>query len=122
MCAVLPRKGGVAGQQKDDRAATRIVFLVEFKDNALISSPKPPLVWPPVEPCSIHKISFVRSHGLYTRVNALQHGLILECSVHFARIRGIGQHALNLGQDADIMKFDRLISVEGLMEISRFDI
>jgi hypothetical protein len=34
MCAVLPRKGGVAGQKKDDWAAPRIVFLVEFEDNA----------------------------------------------------------------------------------------
>jgi hypothetical protein len=34
MCAVLPREGGVAGQKKDDWAAARIVFLVEFEDNA----------------------------------------------------------------------------------------
>jgi hypothetical protein len=34
MRAVLPREGGVAGQKKDDWTAFRIVFLVEFKDNA----------------------------------------------------------------------------------------
>jgi hypothetical protein len=34
MCAVLPREGGVAGQKKDDWGGTRIVFLVEFEDNA----------------------------------------------------------------------------------------
>ena len=58
---------------------------------------------------------------LYNGVSAscLPHGLILECRVHFARIRGIGQHALNLGQDADIMKLHRLITVQGFMEISR---
>ena len=41
----------------------------------------------------------------------LPHGLILECRVHFARIRGVGQHALNLGQYADIIKLHRLITV-----------
>ena len=34
MRAVLPRERGVAGQKKDDWAAFRIAFLVEFKDNA----------------------------------------------------------------------------------------
>ena len=51
--------------------------------------------------------------------NALRHCLVLECRVHFARIRGIPEHALNLGQDADIIKIHRLISIQGFMEISR---
>ena len=50
MLSVLPREGGVTGQKKDDwTGGIWILLLEEFKNNARISSLKPPLVWLPVQ-------------------------------------------------------------------------
>ena len=50
MLPVLPREGGVTGQKKDDwTGGIWTLILEEFKNNARICSPKPPLVRSPAQ-------------------------------------------------------------------------
>ena len=109
MLLVLPREGGVTGQKKDDwTGGIWTLILEEFKNNARIGSPKPPLVRSPAQSTCV--LSRFRKHA-GNRTNTLSRILIFEMCVHLSGIRGIRQHALYLSHDTDVVKLHANVTV-----------
>jgi hypothetical protein len=103
MRAVLPRIGGVAGQKKDDRSGKLSLLLVEFKYTPEFAFRNLRMPGRLLESESFDfQFSICNEKNKLMQYIASPSFLVLILSVHFPRIRGIAQHALDLVQDTDI--------------------